>query len=155
MMTWITKQVMKWPEKWGTGQTEQPLIPRHPGYSPKLKSLSGFKHQDWVHGDWRGYWWCWSTSRWRNATSPERVPIPPSCLWSIGSPPPVVDFPEISSQDSNQWRGREWKGRRPSPLSWVGSHHKHEGEQTLELRVTPTSPTLPAYVSYLSMNYPC
>jgi hypothetical protein len=25
--------------KWGTGQTEQPLIPEHPGYSPKLKSL--------------------------------------------------------------------------------------------------------------------
>jgi hypothetical protein len=23
----------------GTGQTEQPLIPEHPGYSPKLKSL--------------------------------------------------------------------------------------------------------------------
>jgi hypothetical protein len=25
--------------KWGTGQTEQPLIPEHAGYSPKLKSL--------------------------------------------------------------------------------------------------------------------
>jgi hypothetical protein len=25
--------------KWGTGQTEQPLITEHPGYSPKLKSL--------------------------------------------------------------------------------------------------------------------
>jgi hypothetical protein len=25
--------------KWGIGQTEQPLIPEHPGYSPKLKSL--------------------------------------------------------------------------------------------------------------------
>jgi hypothetical protein len=25
--------------KCGTGQTEQPLIPEHPGYSPKLKSL--------------------------------------------------------------------------------------------------------------------
>jgi hypothetical protein len=25
--------------KWGTGQTKQPLIPEHPGYSPKLKSL--------------------------------------------------------------------------------------------------------------------
>jgi hypothetical protein len=25
--------------KWGTGQTEQPLIPEHPSYSPKLKSL--------------------------------------------------------------------------------------------------------------------
>jgi hypothetical protein len=23
----------------GTGQTEQPLIPEHPGYSPKLESL--------------------------------------------------------------------------------------------------------------------
>jgi hypothetical protein len=30
---------MKWLEKWGTRQTEQPLIPEHPGYSPKLKSL--------------------------------------------------------------------------------------------------------------------
>jgi hypothetical protein len=39
MMMWITKYVMKWLEKWGTGQTEQPLIPEHPGYSPKLKSL--------------------------------------------------------------------------------------------------------------------
>jgi hypothetical protein len=26
-------------EKWGLGQTEQPLIPEHPGYCPKLKSL--------------------------------------------------------------------------------------------------------------------
>jgi hypothetical protein len=26
-------------KKWGTGQMEQPLIPEHPGYSPKLKSL--------------------------------------------------------------------------------------------------------------------
>jgi hypothetical protein len=26
-------------KKWGTGQTEQPLIPEHPGYSPKLNSL--------------------------------------------------------------------------------------------------------------------
>jgi hypothetical protein len=25
--------------KMGTGQIEQPLIPEHPGYSPKLKSL--------------------------------------------------------------------------------------------------------------------
>jgi hypothetical protein len=25
--------------KMGTGQTEKPLIPEHPGYSPKLKSL--------------------------------------------------------------------------------------------------------------------
>jgi hypothetical protein len=25
--------------KWGTGQIKQPLIPEHPGYSPKLKSL--------------------------------------------------------------------------------------------------------------------
>jgi hypothetical protein len=25
--------------KWGTEQTEQPLIHEHPGYSPKLKSL--------------------------------------------------------------------------------------------------------------------
>jgi hypothetical protein len=25
--------------KWGIGQTRQPLIPEHPGYSPKLKSL--------------------------------------------------------------------------------------------------------------------
>jgi hypothetical protein len=25
--------------KWGTGQTEQPVIPEHPGYSPKIKSL--------------------------------------------------------------------------------------------------------------------
>jgi hypothetical protein len=39
MMMWITKQVMKWLEKWRIGQTEQPLIPEHPGYSPKLKSL--------------------------------------------------------------------------------------------------------------------
>jgi hypothetical protein len=29
----------KMTRKWGTGQTEQPLIPKHPGYSPKLKSL--------------------------------------------------------------------------------------------------------------------
>jgi hypothetical protein len=39
MMMWITRQVMKWLQKWGTGQTEQPLMPKHPGYSPKLKSL--------------------------------------------------------------------------------------------------------------------
>jgi hypothetical protein len=26
-------------KKWGTGQTEQPLIPEHSGYSPKLNSL--------------------------------------------------------------------------------------------------------------------
>jgi hypothetical protein len=39
MMMWITRQVMKGLEKWGTSQTEQPLIPEHPGYSPKLKSL--------------------------------------------------------------------------------------------------------------------
>jgi hypothetical protein len=25
--------------KWGTGPTEQPLIPKHPGYSPKVKHL--------------------------------------------------------------------------------------------------------------------
>jgi hypothetical protein len=25
--------------KWGIGQMEQPLIPEHPGYSSKLKSL--------------------------------------------------------------------------------------------------------------------
>jgi hypothetical protein len=30
---------MKWVEKWGTGQIEQPLIHEHPGCSPKLKSL--------------------------------------------------------------------------------------------------------------------
>jgi hypothetical protein len=30
---------MKWLEKWGTGQTEQSLIPEHPSYAPKLKSL--------------------------------------------------------------------------------------------------------------------
>jgi hypothetical protein len=39
MMIWITKQVMKWLEKWGTWQIKQPLIPEHPSYSPKLKSL--------------------------------------------------------------------------------------------------------------------
>jgi hypothetical protein len=39
MMMWITRQVMKWLEKWETGPTEQPLITEHPGYSPKLKSL--------------------------------------------------------------------------------------------------------------------
>jgi hypothetical protein len=39
MMMWITRQAMKKQEKWGTEQTEQPLIPKHPGYSPKLKSL--------------------------------------------------------------------------------------------------------------------
>jgi hypothetical protein len=38
-MTWITRQVMKRLEKWGTGQTEQSFIPEHPDYSPKLKSL--------------------------------------------------------------------------------------------------------------------
>jgi hypothetical protein len=26
-------------KKWGTGQTEQPFIPEHPGYSTKLKSF--------------------------------------------------------------------------------------------------------------------
>jgi hypothetical protein len=138
MMTRITKQVMKWWEKWGTGQTEQPLIPEHPGYSPKLKSL---QYQVRGHGDWRGCWWCRSVSQWRKATSPERIPIPPSCAQSVVSPPPAVDFPEISSQNSNQWRRREWKGRLPSPVSCVGSHHKHECEWTLELGVTPTSPT--------------
>jgi hypothetical protein len=30
---------MKWLEKWGTWQIEQSVIPKHPGYSPKLKSL--------------------------------------------------------------------------------------------------------------------
>jgi hypothetical protein len=30
---------MKRLEKWGTGQIEQPLIPEHSGYSPKLQSL--------------------------------------------------------------------------------------------------------------------
>jgi hypothetical protein len=39
MMIWITKQVMKWLEKWGTGKTEQPLIPEHLDYFPKFKSL--------------------------------------------------------------------------------------------------------------------
>jgi hypothetical protein len=39
MMMWITRQVMKWLEKWGTWQTEQSLIPEHPSYSFKLKSL--------------------------------------------------------------------------------------------------------------------
>jgi hypothetical protein len=39
MMMCITRQVMKWLEKWGTGQTEQPLVPEHPCYSPKLNSL--------------------------------------------------------------------------------------------------------------------
>jgi hypothetical protein len=39
MMMWITKQVLQWIEKWGTWQTEQPLIPEHSGYSPMLKSL--------------------------------------------------------------------------------------------------------------------
>jgi hypothetical protein len=39
MMMWITRQVMKWLEKWGTGQIEQTLILEHPDYSPKLKSL--------------------------------------------------------------------------------------------------------------------
>jgi hypothetical protein len=52
---------------------------------------------------------------------------------------------KISSQNSNQWCGREWEGRRPSPLSWIGSHHKHKCERTLKLGVTPTSPTPPAY----------
>jgi hypothetical protein len=39
MMMWKTTQVMKWLEKWGTGQTKQLFIPEHPGYSPKIKSL--------------------------------------------------------------------------------------------------------------------
>jgi hypothetical protein len=39
MMMWITRQVMKWQEKWGTGQTEQLLILVHPDYSSKLKSF--------------------------------------------------------------------------------------------------------------------
>jgi hypothetical protein len=39
MMMWITRQVVKCLDKWGTGQTEQPLIPERPGYSPKLNSL--------------------------------------------------------------------------------------------------------------------
>jgi hypothetical protein len=38
--------------KWGTGQTEQPLISEHPGYSPKLKShvlnQSDPLHQYWT-----------------------------------------------------------------------------------------------------------
>jgi hypothetical protein len=145
MMMWITKQVMKWLEKWGTGQIKQPLIPRHPDYSPKLNFFARSKHPVRGHGDWGGCWQCWSVSQWRNTTLPECVPIPPSCAQSVGSPPPVVDFPEISSQNSNQWRGREWEGRHSSPLSWVGSHRKHECERTLELRVTPTSPTLLVY----------
>jgi hypothetical protein len=78
--------------------------------------------------------WVPTVSRWRNATLPERIPIPPSCARSVGSPPPVVDFLE----NSNQRRRREWEGRHPSPISWVGSHRKHECEWTLELGVTPT-----------------
>jgi hypothetical protein len=39
MMMLITRQVMKWLEKWETEQTEQSVMPKHPGYSPKLKSL--------------------------------------------------------------------------------------------------------------------
>jgi hypothetical protein len=31
--------VVKLIEKWGIGQTGQPLVSEHPGYSPKLKSL--------------------------------------------------------------------------------------------------------------------
>jgi hypothetical protein len=38
-MKWITRQVRKWLEKWGTGQIEQPLIHEHLGYSLKLKPL--------------------------------------------------------------------------------------------------------------------
>jgi hypothetical protein len=38
-MMWITREVMKWLEKWETRQTVQPLISEHPGYSPKQKSL--------------------------------------------------------------------------------------------------------------------
>jgi hypothetical protein len=45
------------------------------------------------------------------------TPIPPSCAQSVGSLPPVVDFPEILSQNFNQRCGREWEGQRPSPLS--------------------------------------
>jgi hypothetical protein len=156
MMMWITRQVIKWLEKWGTGQTEQPLIPEHIGYSTKLKSLQdlGIKFESMVIKevvDDAGLWVDGGTqhrrfvSRWRNATSLERIPIPPSCVRYVRSPPPVVDFPEISSQNSNQWCRREWEGRRPSPLSWVRSHHKHECDWTLKLRVTPTSPTPPAY----------
>jgi hypothetical protein len=36
MITWITRQVMKWLEKWGTGQTKQPLLPKHPATPPSL-----------------------------------------------------------------------------------------------------------------------
>jgi hypothetical protein len=43
MMMWITKQVMKCLEKWGTGQTEQPLIPEQHGYAPKHKSLQDLR----------------------------------------------------------------------------------------------------------------
>jgi hypothetical protein len=39
MMMWIIRQVMTCLEKWGIGQTEQPLILEHSGYSPKFKSL--------------------------------------------------------------------------------------------------------------------
>jgi hypothetical protein len=33
------KTIDEMTRKWGIGQIEQPLIPEHPGYSPKLKSL--------------------------------------------------------------------------------------------------------------------
>jgi hypothetical protein len=60
----------------------------------------GLKNRVWHHGDWRDCWWCRSMSRWRNVTSSECVPIPPSCARSIISPQPLVDFLEISSQNS-------------------------------------------------------
>jgi hypothetical protein len=70
----------------------------------------------------------------------------PSIVYSICQTPFTSSgLPKISSQNSNQRRGRECEGRRPSLLSWVGSHRKHECERTLELRVTPTSPTPPTY----------
>jgi hypothetical protein len=116
-----------------------------PRLLPQVKIIARFKHQARGHGDWRGYWWCRSVSWRTNTTSSKRIPIPPLCARSVRSPQPVVDFPEISSQNSNKWHRREWEGQRASPLSWVGSHRKHECEHTLMLGVTPTSPAPLAY----------
>jgi hypothetical protein len=75
---------------------EQPLIPEHPGYSPMLKSLrdlsirfEGMVTEEVVDD---------ASLR---VDGGMHIPIPPPCARSIRSPPPVVDFPEISSQNSN------------------------------------------------------
>jgi hypothetical protein len=90
-----------------------------PWLLPQAYIFARFRHQVWGHGDWRGCWWCRSMSRWRNTTSPERVPIPPSGAWSVGSPDgdPWVLNPDLSVLMKDNSIGKE------SRRSWPDYNH--------------------------------